>query len=51
VVAADPAALVGGTVDDADVDAETGELRCKLSDGLLLDVKLTAREVEEYFYK
>jgi hypothetical protein len=24
----DPAALVGRSVDDADIDAETGELRC-----------------------
>lgn len=35
----DPAELVGCAVADADIDAETGELRCKLSDGSLLDVK------------
>lgn len=44
---ADPAELVGRSVDDADIDAETGELRCKLSDGSLLDVKPTAREAED----
>ncbi len=43
----DPAGLVGRTVDDADIDAETGELRCKLSDGLLLAVKPAAREAED----
>jgi len=44
---ADPAVLVGRSVDDADIDAETGELRCKLSDGSLLDVKPVAREAED----
>lgn len=44
---ADPAELVGRSVDDADIDAETGELRCKLSDGSLLDVKPAAREAED----
>lgn len=44
---ADPAALVGRSVDDADIDGETGELRCKLSDGSLLDVKPVAREAED----
>jgi hypothetical protein len=43
----DPAALVGRSVDDADIDAETGELRCKLSDGSLLDVKPADREAED----
>ena len=33
----DPAELVGRSVTDADIDAETGELRCKLSDGLVLE--------------
>ncbi len=44
---ADPAELVGRSVDDADIDAETGELRCKLSDGSLLDVKPASREAED----
>lgn len=43
----DPAALVGRSVDDADIDAETGELRCKLSDGSVLDVKPAEREAED----
>lgn len=44
---ADPAALIGRSVNDADIDSETGELRCKLSDGSLLDVKPAAREGED----
>jgi hypothetical protein len=43
----DPAELVGRSVDDADIDGETGELRCKLSDGSLLDVRPAAREAED----
>lgn len=35
----DPVTLVGRSVEDAAIDAETGELRCKLSDGSVLDVK------------
>lgn len=42
----DPAKLIGRTVDDADIDGQTGELRCKLSDGSCLDVKPAAREAE-----
>jgi len=44
---ADPALLIGRSVEDADIDAETGELRCKLSDGSVLDVKPAAREAED----
>ena len=43
----DPAELAGRSVTDADIDAETGELRCKLSDGSLLDVKPADRETED----
>lgn len=43
----DPAELVGRTVIDANIDEETGELRCKLSDGSLLDVKPGTREAED----
>lgn len=39
----DPAELVGRSIDDADIDEETGELRCKLSDGSELDIKPGAR--------
>ncbi len=43
----DPADLVGRSVDDADIDGETGELRCKLSDGSLLDVRPATHEAED----
>jgi hypothetical protein len=43
----DPAQLVGRAIEDAGIDEETGELRCKLSDGSLLDVKPTAREADD----
>ena len=35
----DPAQLIGRSIEDADIDQETGELRCRLSDGSVLDVK------------
>jgi hypothetical protein len=44
---ADPAQLVGRSVQDADIDEETGELRCALSDGSMLDVKPTAAEAKD----
>ncbi len=44
---ADPAQLVGRSIDDADIDEETGELRCKLSDGSVLDIKPAAIETED----
>jgi hypothetical protein len=43
----DPAELVGHSVADADIDEETGLLRCKLSDGSLLDVKPDDRVAED----
>lgn len=43
----DPADLVGRSVADADIDADTGELRCKLSDGSVLDVRPADREAED----
>jgi len=43
----DPAELVGRSVVGADIDAETGELRCKLSDGSVLGVKPAEREAED----
>jgi hypothetical protein len=42
-----PGQLVGRSVDDVTVDAETGELRCLLSDGSVLDVKPAAVEAED----
>jgi hypothetical protein len=43
----DPAELVGRSVTDADIDAETGELRCKLSGRSVLDVRPAEREAED----
>lgn len=43
----DPAELVGRSVADADIDADTGELCCKLSDGSMLDVKPADRDAED----
>ncbi len=43
----DPAQLVGRSIDGADIDEETGQLRCKLSDGSELDVKPAAIEAED----
>src|ERR1700710_551699 len=35
----DPASLVGRSVENAEIDEESGELRCKLSDGTVLDIR------------
>ena len=43
----DPGQLVGRSIDDADIDEESGELRCKLSDGSVLDIKPGAAETED----
>ena len=43
----DPGQLVGRSIDDADIDEESGELRCRLSDGSVLDIKPTATETED----
>lgn len=44
---ADPTRLVGRSIDDASIDEESGELRCKLSDGSLLDIKPAAAEADD----
>src|SRR6476661_317803 len=44
---ADPGQLIGLSVEDADIDDETGELRCKLSDGSLFEVKPGAAEAKD----
>jgi hypothetical protein len=44
---ADPAQLVGRSIEDADINEETGELRCRLSDGTVLDVKPAAVEADD----
>jgi hypothetical protein len=42
-----PAELVGRAIEDAEIDDESGELRCKLSDGSVLDVKPAAQEASD----
>jgi hypothetical protein len=44
---ADPAQLIGRSIDDARIDEESGELRCRLSDGSLLDIKPAAAEADD----
>lgn len=44
---ADPGQLVGRSIDDVAIDGETGELRCMLSDGSVLDVRPAAIEAED----
>jgi hypothetical protein len=43
----DPDQLIGRSIDDADIDEESGELRCRLSDGSVLDIKPAVPETEE----
>jgi hypothetical protein len=43
----DPNDLVGQSIENAEIDEGTGELRCKLSDGSLLDVKPATRETDD----
>jgi hypothetical protein len=44
---ADPDQMVGRLIDDVAIDEETGELRCMLSDGSVLDIKPAAIEAED----
>lgn len=44
---ADPGELIGQSIEDAQIDEETGELVCKLSDGSLLEVKPTRKETDD----
>jgi hypothetical protein len=44
---ADPAELIGRSIEDAEIEETSGELRCKLSDGSLLDIKPAAAEAED----
>jgi len=39
--------LIGNSLEDAEIDEGTGELRCKLSNGSLLDVKPAAQEASD----
>lgn len=43
----DPSQLVGRSIDDAEIDEKSGELRCELSDGSVLDIKPAAAETED----
>jgi hypothetical protein len=43
----DPAQLVERSIEGADIDEESGELRCKLSDGSVLDIKPAAAEAND----
>jgi hypothetical protein len=43
----DSGELVGHSVEDVGIDEETGELHCKLSGGLVLNVKPAAREADD----
>lgn len=44
---ADPGQLVGRSIDDVAIDGESGELRCMLSDGSVLDVRPAAIEAHD----
>jgi len=43
----DPAQLIERSIEDADIDEATGELRCRLSDGSVLDIKPATAETED----
>jgi hypothetical protein len=43
----DPAQLLGRSIDGADIDEESGELRCTLSDGTVLDIKPMATGADD----
>ncbi|HSZ14663.1 MAG TPA: hypothetical protein VK790_11585 [Solirubrobacteraceae bacterium] len=43
----DPSQLTERSIEDADIDENSGELRCRLSDGSMLDVKPMGFEKED----
>jgi hypothetical protein len=43
----DPTELFGRSIDDADNDEESGALRCRLSNGSVLDIKPPAAEAND----
>jgi hypothetical protein len=43
----DPAQLVGRSIEDAEIEETSGELRCRLSDGSVLDIRPAAAEAED----
>jgi hypothetical protein len=44
---ADPPQLVGQSIEDAEIDENSGELRCKLSNGSVLDVRPGGAQEED----
>ncbi|HEX3392090.1 MAG TPA: hypothetical protein VHS55_05980 [Solirubrobacteraceae bacterium] len=44
---ADPAQLVGRSIEDASIDEKSGELLCRLSDGSSLDIKPASAEADD----
>jgi len=43
----DPTQLVGRSIEDAEIGETSGELRCRLSDGSVLDIKPAATAAED----
>jgi hypothetical protein len=43
----DPTELLGRSVKDAEIERSSGELRCRLSDGVVLDVKPAGRGADD----
>jgi hypothetical protein len=43
----DPAELIGRSIAEIDMDTETGDLRCNLSDGSAFNVRPATREAED----
>jgi hypothetical protein len=43
----DPTQLVGRSIDEAEIDEKSGELRCKLSDGSVLEIKPATGEADD----
>lgn len=43
----DPAQLVGRSIDEAEIDEKSGALRCKLSDGSVLEIKPATGEADD----
>lgn len=42
-----PDKLIGRSVEEAEIEESSGELHCRLSGGILLDVRLAAREADD----
>lgn len=43
----DPAELLGHNIKDVEIESSTGELRCRFSDGGILDVQPARREADD----